>query len=419
MTSLAPALPPGPPLVPSYECQPQSTVEVVCGAALALAAGVCVALAMSMQRYSLLYPAGESIPFLCWRSLPRLRVWGWGMIAYQASNGALAGATVLAPLSLCTTCFTLMLAWNVVFARQLLGERPPMTRVIGAILIVIGAAVSVFGVPAMEACNEFNVEGIALLSQHWAGRAYFFILLALVLTTSGTVLWYHCTYSILNPPERLNPATPEGKRKVLKPKRILPTPPERLDHIMSALCPISLGLQEGITQLCSRVLFQMIFNSLLIDFPGTIGSSWLWGWMALLIVFAVMTVYWLKVVYERYETTAALPFEYGAVHSAQLIAGLVFFQESHYMQRYQFTLMGAGLAIILCGAITCSVSTQKSPPRSATISSTHTDLSPKVVVSLAGSKPVGYAAGGSMAGCVEEGGTAPSNPTAEDRGLVC
>ena len=234
-----------PPMAPPPECE-TSPGMVIAGAAIAFVAGICVALAMVMQRYSLLYPAGDTIPFLHWRSVPRMRVWAWGMVFYQVSNGALAGSTVLAPLSLCTTCFTLMLVWNVILARWFLGEKPATPRVAGALLIVIGAVVSVFGVPT-DVCNKWDVDGIIRLSLHWAGMTYFFVLLVLVVLTSILSLWFHRTYGIRNPPVvKLDPSKVASEADSPY-KAPLPKPSKRLDSIMSFVCPISLALQVDLT----------------------------------------------------------------------------------------------------------------------------------------------------------------------------
>jgi hypothetical protein len=50
-----------------------------------------------------------------------------------------------------------------------------------------------------------------------------------------------------------------------------------------------------------------------------------------------------------YETTRALPVEYGAVNTASAFSGLVFYREHRGMSGLQLGLTLAGVATILCG----------------------------------------------------------------------
>ena len=51
----------------------------------------------------------------------------------------------------------------------------------------------------------------------------------------------------------------------------------------------------------------------------------------------------------RYETTRALPIEYGTVHVCSVLAGIIFYREYVYMSETQLALALCGLAIVMCG----------------------------------------------------------------------
>ena len=53
--------------------------------------------------------------------------------------------------------------------------------------------------------------------------------------------------------------------------------------------------------------------------------------------------------FTRFETTLALPIEYGTVNVAIVAAGLLFYQEGAYMDTWQVGVMIAGSAIVTGG----------------------------------------------------------------------
>ena len=46
-------------------------------------------------------------------------------------------------------------------------------------------------------------------------------------------------------------------------------------------------------------------------------------------------MWWLHVVFQRYETTLALPIEYGTVNVGMVTAGVILLQEYRYMDAWQ------------------------------------------------------------------------------------
>ena len=82
---------------------------------------------------------------------------------------------------------------------------------------------------------------------------------------------------------------------------------------------------------------------------GSCTSPLLYVTLVVLLASALATVWWLKVVYRRYETTLALPIEYGTVNVALVGAGLVLYQEYKYMETWQVTVMCVGAFVVCVG----------------------------------------------------------------------
>jgi len=80
-------------------------------------------------------------------------------------------------------------------------------------------------------------------------------------------------------------------------------------------------------------------------------------------VVGVMTIVWLKIVYTRFEVSAALPIEYGTVQMCSYLGGVVFFGEYKVMESWQLAVGFSGLATIMAGVI---ISAVKRVPRRLT-----------------------------------------------------
>ena len=100
---------------------------------------------MVVQRYALAYEVYMVPVFCCkWR---RPFVWFLGLIIYGVANGLYAVAMKLAPLSLVASLFTLLLVFNLIFAKLIIGEEPTPPKLLGAVLIIAGATAAVLGQP--------------------------------------------------------------------------------------------------------------------------------------------------------------------------------------------------------------------------------------------------------------------------------
>jgi hypothetical protein len=163
------------------------------GFLLALFSGVFLALSMSVQRYALSFPTYQ-VQFLFCR-LPRPVVWMLGFIFYCIANGLFAIASHYTPLTLNATLFTLLLVWNLIFAWLLLGEKLTRTRVVGAIVIVLGAAISVGGTPT-DARTAYGPNDLGELVTSPGGLAYLILQVLSGLITASAVVWFERSFSL-------------------------------------------------------------------------------------------------------------------------------------------------------------------------------------------------------------------------------
>ena len=71
------------------------------------------------------------------------------------------------------------------------------------------------------------------------------------------------------------------------------------------------------------------------------GSLW--------VIFSLATVSYMRVVFKRYETTRALPIEYGTVNICNFCSGMLYFDESRTMDTWQIALGLVGLCFLVAG----------------------------------------------------------------------
>ena len=74
-------------------------------------------------------------------------------------------------------------------------------------------------------------------------------------------------------------------------------------------------------------------------------------------------VFFMPYVYRRYETTVALPIEYGALNACTVLSGLLFYDEHLYMRPYQLALQITGTCIILLGIALGRLPERGAPPQ--------------------------------------------------------
>ena len=206
------------------EASTQGLLSQLIGMVLALAAGAVVAYSMTLQRYALAYPSPK-VPLLGikWR---RQRVWGVGIAVYTVGNGLYTAALIFGPLSLLGGVFTTLLAFNLFFAHTLLGEELTRRKVVGALVIFIGATLSLVGSPSESDVRYKPEEVEAYMTS--GGAIYLAGMVLTLIACSVAILWYE-----RRPAQPMQPG---------------------LDALMGLIYPASLGLDEGIAHLSMRAV---------------------------------------------------------------------------------------------------------------------------------------------------------------------
>lgn len=271
-----------------------------------------------------------------------------------------------------------------------------MTILVGVILCVVGAA--------QDAPVDFTPAEVEALLKRAAGAIYFAVLIFMVFASIAAICMYESAYPQA-PAEEEQPAAEGGPMDMaaegapmdmavegeasasgeaapateegtdvdedardrsssmptmaevtrshtvrIKPGELSGAPqnvaPKWLDMVMALVYPGSLGLDEGICHLAMKAGTAMIATC---GDSDSCGSPTVIIMCTIWIVTALATVWWLRVVFARYETTIALPIEYGTVNACSVCSGLIFYGEQEYMEGWQLALNVAGLLIILVG----------------------------------------------------------------------
>jgi len=122
--------------------------------------------------------------------------------------------------------------------------------------------------------------------------------------------------------------------------------PNWLDNCMLIIYPGSLGLDEGIAHLSMKAYMALLSQC---GTTGTCGEPILWLMVLLWLVSSLATLWWMRTVFKRYETTKALPIEYGVVMAVNAMSGLIFYNESDFMETSQVILMAIGVLVVVIG----------------------------------------------------------------------
>lgn len=179
--ALAPA-PPSSPIPPHHE-------QLVLSILLTLAGAAALSLSLVTQRFALSYP--EAYIPCCGVRLPQNLVWFGGLVLYGAANGLKVVALQWGPLSVLSCIFTTVLVFNIVLARLLLREQLTAPKVMGALIIVVGAGLASVG--ACQTCQtEFSASEVEhlLTSGPPGGYAYVGVLIVSILVSACLICWY-------------------------------------------------------------------------------------------------------------------------------------------------------------------------------------------------------------------------------------
>ena len=357
-------------------------VSIAFGLVIMVFAGTLLAFSMTVQRHALAFSsraADGRVPLLCWR-VHRLAGWFVGLVLYGGASGLKVAAFNLGPFTILASVFVgTLLITNLVFGRWLLKERLTPPKVLGSLTVLTGACVCVGGTPGgiPTSFSTSEMEAMFFVPAPKGGCFLAVVLCVVVLCVAFIVVMERKYPLRQRKPRRpataitapSNPTTngstctcgsssgdsggsdatalvgAASARGHAAP--LAPPPPRWINTLMVLVYPGSLGLDESLADLCVRAYSSMFVKC------GVDGSDCA-HWTVFLLVgvgvtAAVGTVGWLKVVFERYETTLALPIEYGALNLFSVLGGLLFFGEGEYMEAWQLSLVLSGCGIILLG----------------------------------------------------------------------
>lgn len=315
-------------------------------------------------------------------------VWVLAMVLYNLGATVLASiAQIFIPLSFFACLFITLLVVNLFLARWVLKEQITPPKVWGAALIVLGAILAGAGTPTdvgglqdeypCKAGQKCVHERVGQLASAPESIALLATLGAVVLLSLAAIVAFEVTYPTADL-HRVRPATPGKSPSGTRAERGAPSPaaraeadmraagasprspvmehvlarsparrastqtrfapaetaeahaprsprlaPRWLERTMAFVYPASMGADEAIAHLWLRADTAMLTQC---DVGGcangVFGAAVATRWTA-----SIATSFWLVVVFRRYETTVALPIEYGTTTALDVLSGLVFYRE--------------------------------------------------------------------------------------------
>ena len=372
MLMASPEVPPAPPPPQMPGGDEHGAAQIVLGIIFAVMAAACVGGAMPVQRYGLTYHKAHVPVFCC--SLRKSAVWFLGLILYGIGNGCQAFSLTLGPLFLLGGVFTLLLVFNLVFARLLLRERLSLQKVSGALLILGGVGASIMATPDNTQVR-FSAADLELLAKRPQGLAYLVFLFGSLIATATAIIVFETRY----PPQPARdekahedaaeqepefevslddnaplPASKKGKDGVVVPstEEEARVPPQWLHRVMSVIYPLSLGLDEGVCQLTLRAWLVILTDCNDPESETSAASCKHWmlpTFATIWVICSLLCVPYMLVVFRRYETTVALPVEYGTVNVINVASGLLFYNEGRTFSDTSMTVILSAVCVVVVG----------------------------------------------------------------------
>jgi uncharacterized membrane protein len=362
----------------------------ILGIFLALCAAAAMALAMVTQRYALSYRLGvDEIPFIG-TTLPRNIVWTIGFVMYACANICYSISLLFGPLSLLAGIFTTLLVFNKLFSWYMLDEEITIYKIGGSMMILAGVVLCVVATPN-GVDTKFTPDELQTLTTSTMGALYLAFLVVTIVISFGLIWWYEALY----PLEKVEPSETNITKQMGRensytdvslldsgssivnsgnieigsdadspPASPLPSaksslvihsnestggnsqPAPWLDAVMGLIYPASLGVNQGTAHLCTKA-FLTSLDTCSAAFECHFAIIYIF--LVALLVASGFSIWWLRVVFARYESTKALPVEYGAVNIISVCSGFLFFRESVSMAPWQVSLTLLGVAIIASG----------------------------------------------------------------------
>jgi len=340
------------------------------GVGLTLVGAAGLAFGMVVQRYAL-STSDRTVP-VCGYEVHRLLAWALGLVFYALANGFYAVAQLFAPLSLLSGVFATLILFNLVFARLLLGEDLTPPKVTGSVIIFVGVIMCIVSM-ATDAETEFTPTDIEDLLGRPVGLCWLLLLCGAVLSTMVAIGVHERRYPVrfqCGHLSRENKCVGEnaGPDPVIdEPHRLAP---DWLERVMGVVYPASLGLDEAVTHLCMKAAVAMLSSGESCVRPVALLIICIW------IATSLATVVYMKVVFERFETTLALPVEYGTVSAASQLSGLLFYRETLWMDTWQKVVILTGVVVIVVGVSVGRIT--KFPMPAWTVTATSAKVTSKV-----------------------------------------
>lgn len=206
-------------------------ITILLGILLAFIAAAGIGFAMVIQRYGLIHD--------------RFRVWFAGLAIYGAANGLQAASLTFGPLFLLGGVFTLLLVFNLVFARVILGEETTVLKLCGALVMIGGVAMAVNAAPP-EAKTEFSGRDIDARIVSAEGMTWVILLFVSLGVTIFAMLQFERKYPAAQSVAPSNDSHPRLPRAVQVDPRAPPPPrpSKNLNNLMAVVYPMSVSSEQ-------------------------------------------------------------------------------------------------------------------------------------------------------------------------------
>ena len=225
--STPPSLPPSPP------DDEFGGASIVLGVFLALGAAAGIGLAMVIQRLGLSRP-NERVNWKCCQ-LSSQMTWFLGLVLYGAANGLQAASLTLGPLFLLGGIFTLLLVFNIFFARLILDEEVTRRKYLGAIVMILGVTLAVVSSPE-DVQTEFSGDEIEALMRNARGSFWLILLFGSLFATIAVMVLFERQYPAAQH-DSPGGGTPRAPMTDSMPAPKLPS--ATLNNIMAVVYPMS------------------------------------------------------------------------------------------------------------------------------------------------------------------------------------
>ena len=264
---------------------------------------------------------------------------------YGPANGLKIAAWSLGPQSALGSIFSILLIFNLIFARWLLKETITTAKVASSLIILAGAITCTIGAPTGVKVNFTDRDIVELFSLH---AGFVAALVSVMAAGLALIVVVEVRYpSRLGGAAAKRTADPEEAAHVAAaPRR---TPPAWIVPVLAIVFPGALGLDEASADLMIRAWSSMLGMCSREEGCADCATVFWTTVVAWTILAFGGSLALMPIVYKRFEVSVALPVEYGAVNFGAVAVALGFYDEHLYMESWQLALQLVGCALILVG----------------------------------------------------------------------